>query len=70
MSSGDSASPCTVCGQVGHWESSHAGDYEDKVRMDKLEKASKDRTNLGLLYVALGSKFNGHNIRQLIDQNL
>lgn len=26
MSSGDQLCPCTVCGGLGHWESSHAGD--------------------------------------------
>jgi hypothetical protein len=28
MSSGDQMCPCTVCGRLGHWESTHAGDAE------------------------------------------
>lgn len=28
MSSGDQLCPCSVCGELGHWESSHAGDAE------------------------------------------
>lgn len=28
MSSGDQMCPCTVCGELGHWEAKHAGDYE------------------------------------------
>jgi hypothetical protein len=33
MSSGDQMCPCAVCGKLGHWESSHAGDYENLQRV-------------------------------------
>jgi hypothetical protein len=36
MSSGDQWCPCSVCGQLGHWESSHAG---DAARVTKLTEA-------------------------------
>lgn len=38
MSSGDQLVPCSVCGQLGHWESSHAGDAE---QLQKLRSATK-----------------------------
>jgi hypothetical protein len=33
MSSGDQMCPCTVCGELGHWESKHAGDAEHVKRL-------------------------------------
>lgn len=39
MSSGDQWCPCSVCGQLGHWESSHAG---DAARVKVLEQTLRD----------------------------
>lgn len=38
MSSGDSLITCTVCGRLGHWESSHAGDAE---QLENLRSTTK-----------------------------
>lgn len=38
MSSGDQMCPCTVCGEVGHWEAKHAGDAE---QLQNLREAIK-----------------------------
>jgi hypothetical protein len=44
MSSGDQWSSCTVCGELGHWESSHAGDAERvKFLEEKLQQIAERR---------------------------
>lgn len=60
MSSSDQKCPCTVCGELGHWESSHAGDANKiKVMREALTLAD---TSLTTIRNAPGNTLNLHRI--------